>query len=180
MYLSTLKVEYSRTPRNYKLILQDIASEVSSKKTTTFGGTAQISCTATDNHNQYTKSGRCPDQGVHTSDGKIYIGSYSPQRWRQDDVRPYHDEIRTARSQSSGGNGTGQHNSTHPSRKAKKLRNELKRTKRKLSKLQSVVNELRTDANDQTNDNTNDNNNTNDNAGDSFGGRNAMKKKKSS
>ena len=35
-YIASLKVDYHRNPKSYKLVLQDIASELSSKRKVTF------------------------------------------------------------------------------------------------------------------------------------------------
>ena len=59
-YISSLKVDYQRTQRDYKLILQDIAGEVAGKIGTSFSsGTRGVSAT-------FTRDRYCPEDGVHT------------------------------------------------------------------------------------------------------------------
>ena len=91
LYVASLKVEYQRNPRSYKLILQDIAAEVGNitPSGNSFGGSRGIAAT-------YTKQGPCPSKGVHTTDGSIYIGTYSKDQWLSDEVKPHHEEIRNA------------------------------------------------------------------------------------
>ena len=98
LYVASLKVEYQRNPRSYKLILQDIAAEVGNitPSGNSFGGNRGIAAT-------YTKQGPCPSKGVHTTDGSIYIGTYSKDQWLSDEVKPHHDEIRDARGKQSNG-----------------------------------------------------------------------------
>ena len=66
----TLKVDYQCDPRDYKIILQDIAAEISTEKKASFSdGARNVSpvCTST---------GRYPDTGTHTIDGSICISVY--------------------------------------------------------------------------------------------------------
>ena len=75
VYVASLKVNYQQIPRDYKLILQDIAAEVGSQKTVTFAaGTRGVSET-------YTRKGPCPTSGVHTPDGEVFIGGYDKEKW---------------------------------------------------------------------------------------------------
>ena len=84
LYVASLKVEYQRNPRSYKLILQDIAAEVGNitPSGNSFGGNRGIAAT-------YTKQGPCPSKGVHTTDGSIYIGTYSKDQWLSDEVKSH-------------------------------------------------------------------------------------------
>ena len=115
------------------MILQDISSEVANtKKTVTFApGTCGISAT-------YTREGNCPTEGVHTSDGSIFIGNYSDGRWSSDTVRPHHKEILEARKQEGGGP------SDNNSHKDKRYTSALKRNKRKWEKLNAQVSSMKT------------------------------------
>ena len=76
MYVVSLKVNYQQNPRNYKLILQDIASEISTSRKVTFSnGSSNHSVSVV-----YTSKGQCPSNGVHTSDGSIFIESYDSDK----------------------------------------------------------------------------------------------------
>ena len=99
VYLSSLKVDYQRNPRTYQLILQDIAAEIASKPSTAYPAHRNVSAT-------YTRQGPCPQQGVHKTDGSLYIGNYSADQWRSESVKPYHHEIIKARSNDGGGSNT--------------------------------------------------------------------------
>ena len=69
VHAASLRVDYQRNPCDYKLILQDIASEVATAKRVTFAAGARGASVA------HTFKGPCPDNGVHASDGSLYIGS---------------------------------------------------------------------------------------------------------
>ena len=45
----------------------------------------------------FTRDGLCPTNGVYTSDGKLFVGNYPGRRWFDDDVKPYHDQIKEIR-----------------------------------------------------------------------------------
>ena len=82
-YVSSLKVDYQRNPRSYKLILQDIASEVANRMKTPFApGSRNINAV-------YTRDGECPSNGVHNDDGSIFIGNYTNDKWHSNLVKPY-------------------------------------------------------------------------------------------
>ena len=124
MYVEALKVEYQRNPREYKLILQDIAGEVEKETpaAANFGGNRNVAAT-------YTKQGPCPTTGVHASDGSIFIGSYGKDQWLSDSVKEYHSEIIEARKKQGGA----------PSRTQKRKVNAVKRQKKKLKKLEAKI-----------------------------------------
>ena len=127
VHVASLKVNYQQNPRNYKLILQDIASEISTSRKVTFSDgssnrNASAACTA---------NGPCPSNGVHTSDGSIFIGSYDADKWRSESVRPYHSEIREKRAEKKAKNDNSDSNSRGNNRRV----SALKRNKRKLKAL---------------------------------------------
>jgi len=161
-----LKVAYKSNPRDYKLILQDIAGEVESNSTPAdgFGGRRGISAT-------YTKQGSCPASGVHCPDGSIYIGTYSKDQWLSDSVKPHWDEIKEARSKTKGGDG-------QMSRSGKRRVNAIKREKRKLKKIKAKVAAVKQELKDEegSGDDKEDNN-AKDNAGNAFGGKRTKGKK---
>ena len=161
MYLSSLKVDYQKNPRSYKLILQDIAAEVATKKQNAFQPRTGANISAA-----YTRQGTCPHQGVHTSDGSIFIGNYDRNKWQHDSVKPYHQEILTARSADEGGNT--------PSRNQKRRVNALKRNKKKLKQLNQKIAAAKATLKEATKD-ANKEKEKPDNAGDAFGGKNSKK-----
>jgi len=166
-FISTLNVEFSRIQTcSYKLLLQDIAAEIATRKGTTPVDRRGVNAT-------YTKEGNCPQTGVHTPDGKIYIGSYPRDKWSSDLVKPYHAEI-TANCNSSEGGGT---NST---RNQKRTVNAVKRQKRKLKALKEKVKTAEAAVTAiASNDGSDsfDDEDTNQ-AGNNFGGKNLKKAKK--
>ena len=127
VHVASLKVNYQQNPRNYKLILQDVASEISTSRKVTFAeGSSNRSVSGV-----HTFKGQCPSNGVHTSDGSIFIGSYDSDKWNSESVRPYHKEIREKRAESKAQNN----NSDFNSRGNKRNVNALKRNKRTLKAL---------------------------------------------
>lgn len=169
LYVASLKIEFQRSPRSYKLILQDIAAEVGNATPSgnNFGGGRGVSAT-------YTKSGPCPKKGVHTSDGSVFIGTYAKDQWLSESVKPHHDEIREARSQNNGGQ--------IQSRSQKRNINAVKREKKKLKKLKAQVaatkKVIASGDVDVPDDATTSNTGKHDNAGDAFGGKRTKAKEK--
>ena len=82
--------------------------------------------------NRYTRDGHCPDKGVRTSNGRIFIGSYPNNKWCYESVKPYWEEIQNTR----GNYGN------HVSRNNKTMRNNIKRERHKLAKIASLVEQL--------------------------------------
>ena len=148
-YIASLKVDYQRNVRNYKVILQDIASEVASGKqySEMKGSSTSISVV-------HTNIGPCPAKGVHTADGSLYIGKYDQEKWIHDSVVPYHKEIYQARKKSKY-NGGYKNNSKK--RQLDKINKKIKAAKVKLEKV--------------TGGNEKYLNKDKDKAGDSFGGK---------
>ena len=64
-YLTALKVHFQNQPRNYREVLQDIASQVPSIGVDTFRKASEVSV-------QGTESGGAPDQGVYDSNGLLF------------------------------------------------------------------------------------------------------------
>ena len=168
MYVASLKVEYLQSPRNYKLILQDIAAEVNNNipSGNAFGGQRGVSAT-------YTKKGPCPNSGVHTNDGSVFIGTYSKDQWTSDAVKPHWDEIKKARLESKG-------DGSQPSRSGKRRINAIKREKKKLKKLKAqvaAIQQTTASNDDEATDADTDNDNPDNNAGNAFGGKRTKAKK---
>ena len=173
-YISSLKVDYQRTPRSYKLILQDISAEVANnKKAVSFApGTRGVSAA-------HTREGTCPTEGVYTSDGSLFIGNYSDGRWHSDSVKPFHKEILEARKKAGGGK------STAPTRADKRRTNAVKRNKRKLKRVSSQISKMKVtiakltkDGGDDGDASESESDQDSNHAGESFGGKNAAKKAK--
>ena len=68
-YLTDIKVQFQHQPRNYREVLQDIASQVQSIGVDTLHKVSGFSV-------QGTESGGAPDQGVYDSNGLIFHGTY--------------------------------------------------------------------------------------------------------
>ena len=169
MYISSLKVEYQRNPRDYRLILQDISAEAGRTKTVTFApGTRGISAT-------YTKKGKCPSSGVHTTDGSIYIGSYDKDKWQSESVKQYHQEIRDTRSKEGSKSSNNDGGTGFPSRNQKRQVNAIKRNKRKLKNLEAKIAAAKQQLKEDDDDGSSHSDDAG-NAGDAFGGK---RKKKS-
>ena len=171
-YLNSLKVEYQRSERDYKLILQDIAGEVSVMKpavTSGFRNVSEATVSAT-----YTKSGSCPSKGVFTESGEIYIGNYGRDRWFAEDVKPYHQQIRDARKE-SGNKNKG--STVRTTKSIKRKRKQLEKLKVKISAAKQKVQELKEKQEESADDDGEES--TDDNAGNAFGGKDAKRSKKS-
>lgn len=163
-YLASLRVEYQRSPRTYKLILQDVAAEVASKKSPSSSFTPNVRSVDA----VYTRGGTTPDNGVHTQDGSIYIGGYDNEKWLSDSVKPHHKEILEARQKGNDGRKGG------TSRNDRRRTSAVKRNKRKLTKLKAKLKIAQAKVKGMT-ENKEDSNNSEteekgDRAGDSFGG----------
>ena len=171
IYINTLKVNYQQNHRSYKLILQDIASEVASKKSVSFATGTGRNISA-----MYTRQGPCPNQGVHMPDGTVFIGSYPAARWNSDTVQPHRQEIINARGSSQDGS---KNENGNQSRSAKRRINAVQRNKKKLQKLNSkiaVAKATLKTAQLSLDDNNEDDDSDSGNAGDAFGGKNSKRK----
>ena len=168
IYLSSLKVEYQRTPRDYKLILQDIAAEVGSKAPAQFGGRSSANVSAA-----CTREGRCPNSGVHTPDGSIFIGSYDREKWQDESVRQHHHKIIEARNKGEAGH-------IKKNRTNKRKVNAIKSNKKKLEKLQAQIAAAKIQVKKVTfgQDDSSDNDTPENQAGNAFGGKNSKRKLK--
>lgn len=177
-YISALKVQYQMQPRDYRLILQDIAAQIPNEpQGSRFAGrnASGLEVAAT-----YTRQGKCPANGIHLSDGRVFIGTYPKHRWASDDVKPHWQEIHKAReNDQEGGNSGGP---TH-SRSQKRQASAVKRKKRQLKKLKQEVasykSKLAAIKREEENDTADEGNSEGeDNAGDAFGGKRSKKEAK--
>ena len=135
----------------------------------------------------HTFEGPAPTHGAHTSDGKLFCGSYSNTRWRSDDMAPFRSQIMTHRatqpgySRGSGRDGErgGQAERVGRYQKAKRkldaLQIEHATLNRTLAALQSTGGTVvATPAIATVVPTSSDVAATNTNAGDAFGGRESM------
>ena len=108
-YVLALKVQFQRENRNYKGVLQDIAIQIPTLPINTFRKASEVGITVDD------KSGfdECPNSGAYGADGKLYIGEYPYQRWKDNLVRPHWNKIRSEREQQ----GIGKDNRRYHSKK---------------------------------------------------------------
>ena len=169
-YVEALRVSHVQNPRTYRSILQDIASQIPRLKKQSFR--RNVSATQTDR--KATRDGECPTNGVFTVDGKLFIGKYPGTRWFNDEVKPYHNQIRKARNESSGKKiNNNKYRSNNMKRKNTNINNRTK-----VGKLHARISELER-ANTET-IKTKDSKieKMDDEAGTAFGGRNAKKKSK--
>jgi hypothetical protein len=166
-HISALKVGQSIHARTSRQILQEIAKEIPNlSKGSNFEPRISEIQRGSGETGGFTFDGSTPSSGAHTSDGKLYCGTYSPSRWFSDDVKPFHDQIRNHRD-SQGRNTT---KSKTANRKLQELKAQNAELKRNLSALKS--------GGQNRDDDTAATEESHDNAGDAFGGKDSMKKLK--
>ena len=180
-FVMALKVDQARNPRNYSDILQDIAAEIPKiSPTSTFK--RNVSEVTANQSGKHTKDGQCPTTGV-MSNGKLFIGNYTGNKWYDESVKPYHQQIkdtRAAEKNNSGNKGTNtkpkyQKSVEKALRKLKKLKvkvDELKENKRKIQATNSTANNSG-DESEKSSDNEGNNR-----AGAAFGGQQSVSHKK--
>ena len=171
-FVEALKVQYNQNPRTYREILQDIATQVPNLRKTNF----RRNISEVKSVDGFTREGQCPTEGVFTSEGKFFIGTYPGSRWFDEDVKPHHGKIREIRKNNpKGGKGF-----KRPTSKVKRS------AKRKIKKLKTKIAELEqinTHGGKSRISNPDDGNTVAEveietDAGTAFGGRNAKKKAK--
>jgi hypothetical protein len=126
---------------------------------------------------EYTFDGNAPTTGVHTADGKLYCGTYSPDRWFSDDIKPFRDQIIELRNKY--GNGSNRKKSGNRNRgndQAKDARRQLQELKKQNKETTRNLSALKSDGGDNKRSDAKDNDVKDQNAGDAFGGKNSMKK----
>jgi hypothetical protein len=92
--ISGLKVGQSFQVRTSRQILQEIAKEIPNlvKGTNFQPRISQIGQVG------FTFEGEAPSSGAHTSDGKLFCGTYLPNRWFHNDMKAFRQEITGIRS----------------------------------------------------------------------------------
>ena len=108
-YVVALKVQFQREPRNYQEVLQDIASQIPTLHINTFRKSSEVSRIVDDN----SGFDECPNSVAYGADGKIYIGNYPYQKWKDELVRPHWNKIHSARDQQ----GIGKYNGRYHGKK---------------------------------------------------------------
>jgi hypothetical protein len=160
-FLSALKVGQSFQVRTSREILQEIAKEIPNLSK---GPSFQPRISEIHQTDDFTLDGEAPATGVHTTDGKLYCGTYSPDRWFSDEIKPFREQIMGIRKKHGKGGGGGRSNSRN---KAKRKLQQLEKTNEELQRNLSALQKSTTD----------DDKEKNDNAGDAFGGKSSMHKK---
>jgi hypothetical protein len=164
--VAALKASQGIAPRTPTEILQELAKEIPNLvKTSSFQ--QRVSEVNTSN---FTFDGDTPTHGAHTTEGKLFCGSYSHSQWFSDDMTQYRDEIIELRQQHQpdyGGRKQGG-GAGYPKRKnqLRKHQHKVKELKKQNEELQVKLSALKSTDNDAK---------PKSNAGDSFGGRDSMK-----
>ena len=166
-FLEALKIQYSMNPKSYKDILLEIATQIPNLKKVSFR--RNVSEVATGNGGA-TREGACPKEGVFTVDGRLFIGTYPGNRWFDDDVKAYHDQINEHRKLNP--------RDTKPKKNKKGVK--ANRNRRKIKRLRARVSELEKTSSESKNNDESDKTVEEDkhDAGNSFGGRRSAKKLK--
>jgi hypothetical protein len=93
---------------------------------------------------KFTFDGDIPSTGCHTSDGKLFCGSYSNDRWFSKETEPYRSEITAIRESTRGQGGRnprkrggGGNRTSHAKRKLQELTKSNEKLQIQLSALQS-------------------------------------------
>jgi hypothetical protein len=171
-HLAALKVGQSFNVRTSREILQEIAKEIPNLSK---GSNFQPRISEMHQTEDYTFDGDAPNQGVHTADGKLFCGSYSPTRWFSDEMKQFRDQIIKIRNKhgtssgknKGGGRGKGRPVPSHVTKAKRKIQQLKKKNDdltRKLSSLKTPNDDKQSKSKDK------------DNAGDAFGGKSSMKK----
>jgi hypothetical protein len=87
----------------------------------------------------FTFDGETPSTGVHTVEGKLYCGTYSPTRWFSNDMKPFRDQIAELRLKYQKGRTKSEHR-YNQQQKAKHRIHESKimKAKRQIQELQNI------------------------------------------
>ena len=94
-YVVALKVQFQREPQNYQEVLQYIASKTPTFPINIFRKASEVGRIFDEN----SGFDECPNSGAYGADGKLYIGKYPYQKWKDNLVRPHWKEICSALEQ---------------------------------------------------------------------------------
>ena len=170
-HLSALKVAQSFHTKTSRQILQEIAKEIPNLAK---GSDFKPRISEVQKTDDFTFDGDTPSSGAHTSDGKLFCGTYSWKHWWSDDVKPYRDQITSLRDKH--GRSSNKNRKDRDDDKANRGRN----AKRKLQALEKQNEELKRNLSALKSnaggggDSTAEDSDRNDNAGDAFGGKSTM------
>lgn len=173
-HMAALKVGQSFNARTSRQILQEIAKEIPNLSQ---GSNFQPRISEIQQSSGFTFDGDAPTNGVHTVDGKLFCGSYSPNRWFGDDLKPFRDQINEIRSKHGKGTGRNKNKSGERGRgtqasHAKNAKRKLQQLKKKNEALNRKLSAIKSNDDKPTKQDKQDT----DNAGDAFGGKSSMKK----
>jgi hypothetical protein len=172
-HLSALKVAQSFAVKTSRQILQEIAKEIPNIAK---GSNFQPRISGVHQNEEFTFDGDMPSNGVHTSDGKLFCGSYPHKRWWSDELKPYRDQITSLRDKhdqnGKGPNKNGDDGKANQGRNAKRKLQALEKQNEELKRNLSALKSNTGGGEDKGNSAKDDN------AGDAFGGKNSMAKKK--
>ena len=194
-HMSALKVAQSFDRKTSRQILQEIAKEIPNISK---GSNFQPRVSEVHRSDDFTFDGDAPSNGALTPDGKLFLGTYSYQQWKSEDVTPFRVQIQELREKHgkgpnrARGNGNGYQGTKGPKgndnkRKVDALKKNAELTLETLHKKKAELlrnlsamksqgeggdEAKRVPFSDDTKEPGNDN------AGDAFGGKNSMKKKK--
>ena len=94
-FINALKAQQYINPREYTLILQDIASKVLNLSQKPF---YRSNISETNRHKGSNRYGPCRRKGAFTSDGQLFVEKYSKENWNStNEVKKYHRQIFYAR-----------------------------------------------------------------------------------
>lgn len=178
-FVNALKVQYQIDQRPFYEILQDIASQIpnlteSSKE---FRNVSEVS-TNPEVSKDISTSTECPEDGAFDEDGKLFIGSYTAEKWKSISVQPHRGKIIKARKNNAKYNKQGKEGDDDANAKWKKKF--VDKNKQTISELKAQINELKDQISNPgqggSQQTSGDNgqtetNSDNNNAGTSFGGR---------
>lgn len=173
-FVIALKVDQARNPRGFREILQDIAMEI--PKISPSASFKRNVSELTTHQGKYTREGDCPQSGVMTN-GKMFIGNYTGQRWFDESVKPHHAEILKARNDGKKSKAPGKSHKkaiNSAKRKLKKLKVKVKELKEEKRKIASLTKNL----SGQISESDSSSDESNDNAGSAFGGKKSVHKNK--
>jgi hypothetical protein len=177
--LSALKVSQSLNPRTPLEILHEIAKEIPniSKGSNFYPRVNEIGQTS-----GFTFKGDAPANGAYTTDGKLFCGSYHPNAWFSDELKPFRDEIAKRRQENPGhhGNKSGKGHGKTPGKfgkqDSKHIKCKVQQLKKRNNALSRKLSALKAKDGDETNTATGDTKDTPAaNAGDAFGGKDSMR-----
>ena len=110
-YITAVKVQFQHQPRNYREVLQDIASQVPSIGLDTLRKAYEVSV-------QGKELGGSPDQGVYDRNMLLFHGTHPEKKWFSDLVKHHWEDTRRAcDAANSNSNSSMTRHRGHPDRK---------------------------------------------------------------